>query len=61
MNRQTHGIQIEFEEDSGSSLVVLQNSGVMRNTVLVGPQGFASWGNVSRGHDVQEVLVSDKV
>ena len=54
-------VDFEFEEDARGAAVVLQNAGVVRNTVLVCVQRFGAWGDVGRWDYMHKVLIRDKV
>ena len=55
-----HGLHLELEEDAGRSRLVIQDTSIMRYTVLVGMYLRATWSDVSRWHNRQKVLVGNK-
>ena len=60
MDRDAEGIEIKFKKDARSALIVLQNTGVVGNAVLVCVEGFRTGGNVGGRDDMQEILVRGK-
>ncbi len=60
MDGYSERIQIEFEEYSRSSDVMLQHTSIMSDAVLVRVQRGSSRGNVRRWNNVQKVLVCDE-
>ena len=53
-------VDVEFEEDAGGGLVVLEDLFVVSDGVLVGAQRGRARGYVRGGDDVEVVLVGDK-
>lgn len=56
-DREAHGVHVKLEEDSRNAPVVLENAGVMCDTVLMRLQWPRPWRDVRCGHNMQEILV----
>lgn len=57
MDADNHWVEIELEENTGDSFIVLQLTGVVSNAVLVCLERPTSGGNVCSWNHMQEVLV----
>lgn len=59
-NGEFDGVEIEFEEDPGCPTVVVEDTGVVSDTVLVGLQGLRAGCNVRSWDHMEKILVRDK-
>jgi len=55
--RDDHRVKVEFEEDPGYAAAMIKRTSIMGDTVLVGVQRRATWGDVCCGNDMQEILI----
>ena len=61
VDREAERVELEFEEDAWCALIVLHDAGVVRDAVLVRVQWCRAGCDVGGWHDVQEVLVGNKI
>lgn len=60
MYAETHGVQVELEENARNAFVVFKNPCIVCHAVLMGVKRFRPGRDVCGWHNIQEILVCDK-